>query len=152
MFAIRGARAYTGKDKILKMEGNYHGTYDPMEPEVGGQMLPAGLPKSVEKDVLVTRFNDKEAAEEIIRENKDELAAVIVEGIMGDRGFSFKVDTEEDFKQAVDFLNKWTGKNKMTIDEYTVDEPRFFYFAFSALVLFILVLFLKHLHFFRDLL
>jgi glutamate-1-semialdehyde 2,1-aminomutase len=45
-----------------------------------------GLPKSVEKDVLVTPFNDKEAAERIVKENKDELAAVIVEGILGAAG------------------------------------------------------------------
>ena len=83
MFAIRGARAYTGKDKILKMEGNYHGSYDPLEERVGWQQLPPGLPKSVENDVLVVRFNDKEAAERTVRQNRDELAAVIVEGIMG---------------------------------------------------------------------
>jgi len=68
------------------MEGNYHGTYDPLEADVGWQQLPAGLPRSVEKDVLTTRFNDKEMTERIIRENKDELAAVIVEGIMGTGG------------------------------------------------------------------
>ena len=113
MFAIRGARAYSGRDKILKMEGNYHGTYDPVEPGVGWQSLPTGLPKSVERDVLVTRFNDKEAAERIIKENKDELAAVIVEGIMGAGGL---IPPEDDYLK---FLRKVTTENNvlLMIDE-----------------------------------
>jgi glutamate-1-semialdehyde 2,1-aminomutase len=94
MFAIRGARAFTGKDKILKMEGNYHGSYDIMEMQVGWRKLSPGLPKSAELDVLVTPFNDKEAAEKIIRENKDDLAAVIVEGIMGAAGM---IPPEDDY-------------------------------------------------------
>ena len=57
-----------------------------MEMPVGWRKLPPGIPKSTEMDVLVTPFNDKEAAEKIIRANKDELAAVIVEGIMGAAG------------------------------------------------------------------
>ncbi len=113
MFAIRGARAYTGKDKILKMEGNYHGTYDPVEPGVGWQSLPTGLPKSVEQDVLVTRFNDKEAAERIIKENKDELAVVIVEGIMGAGGL---IPPKDDYLK---FLRKVTTENNVLL---IVDE------------------------------
>ncbi|UCD31610.1 MAG: aspartate aminotransferase family protein [Desulfobacterales bacterium] len=94
MFAVRAARAFTGKDKILKMEGNYHGSYDPMEMTTGWRKLPLGLPKSVEKDVLVTPFNDKETTERIIKENKDELAAVIVEGILGAAGM---IPPEDDY-------------------------------------------------------
>jgi len=94
MFAIRGARAFTGKDKILKMEGNYHGSYDPMEMTTGWRKLPVGLPKSAETDVLVTPFNDKDAAERIITENRDELAAVIVEGILGAAGM---IPPEDDY-------------------------------------------------------
>jgi len=113
MFALRGARAYTGRDKILKMEGNYHGTYDPMEPDVGWQQLPVGLPKSVERDVLVTRFNDKEVAGRIIKENKDELAAVIVEGIMGAGGL---IPPQGDYLK---FLREVTLENNvlLIIDE-----------------------------------
>lgn len=94
MFAIRAARAYTGKDKILKMEGNYHGSYDPMEMTVGWRKLPPGLPKSAELDMLVVPFNDKAAAEKMIRENKNELAAVIVEGVMGAAGM---IPPEDDY-------------------------------------------------------
>ena len=113
MFAIRGARAYTDKDKILKMEGNYHGTYDPVEQEVGWRSLPSGLPRSVEKDVLVTSFNDKEATERIIRENKDDLAAVIVEGVMGAAGM---IPPQDDYLK---FLQKMTAENDvlLIIDE-----------------------------------
>ena len=113
MFAIRGARAYTGKDKILKMEGNYHGTYDPLEPDVGWQQLPTGLPRSVEKDVLITRFNDNEAAESIIKGHKDELAAVIVEGIMGAGGL---IPPKDDYLK---FLRKVTIESNvlLIIDE-----------------------------------
>jgi len=96
MFAVRAARAYTGKDMILKMEGNYHGSYDIMEMTVGWRKLPPGLPKSVEQDVLVTPFNDKETAERLIKENKDQLAAVIVEGIMGAGGM---IPPEDDYMQ-----------------------------------------------------
>jgi len=109
MFAIRGARAYTGKDKILKMEGNYHGTYDPVEPEVGWQMLPAGLPRNVEKDVLVTRFNDREATEEIIKKNKNELAAVIVDGIIGAGGM---IPPKDDYLK---FLREVTTENNVLL-------------------------------------
>jgi len=113
MFAIRGARAYTGRDRILKMEGNYHGTYDPLEADVGWQQLPTGLPKSVEKDVLVTRFNDKEMTARIIREHKDELAAVIVEGIIGTGGL---IPPRDDYLK---FLRKVTTESNvlLIIDE-----------------------------------
>ncbi len=67
-------------------------------------------------------------------------------------GEYFSVGTEEEFQEAVSFIDRWTGKNKMTVDEYIVDRPQYFYFAFIALVIFIFVLFLKNLHYFRDLL
>ena len=113
MHTVRAARAYTGKDKILKMEGCYHGMYDLLEPGTGWQVLPTGLPKSVEQDVLVTRFNDKEAAEKIIKENKNELAAVIVEGVMGAGGL---IPPQDDYLK---FLRKVTTENDvlLIIDE-----------------------------------
>ena len=113
MFAVRAARAYTGRDKILKMEGNYHGSYDIMEMPVGWRKLPPGIPKSVEQDVLVTPFNDKEAAERIIKENKDELAAVVVEGIMGAAGM---IPPEDDYLKH---LKKVAGENDVLL---IVDE------------------------------
>ena len=113
MFAVRAARAFTGKDKILKMEGNYHGSYDIMEMQVGWRKLPPGLPKSVEQDVLVTPFNDKAAAEKIIKENKDDLAAVVVEGIMGAAGM---IPPEDDYLKH---LKKVASENDVLL---IVDE------------------------------
>ena len=109
MFAIRAARAYTGKDKILKMEGNYHGSYDPMEMTVGWRKLPPGLPKSAELDMLVVPFNDKAAAEKMIRAHKDELAAVIVEGVMGAAGM---IPPEDDYLK---FLEKTAHANDVLL-------------------------------------
>lgn len=86
--AMRAARAYTGKTKILKFEGGYHGMSDYTlislwSTSVGnttrGQPDSAGIPQSVQDEILVAPYNDLTAAEQIIREHKDELAGVIVE-------------------------------------------------------------------------
>jgi len=82
MMAIRVARGFTGKDKIIKMEGGYSGSYDPV-------VYPSdatGLPKSVLAESITIPYNNNEAAERAIVENKDHLAAVIVEGMMGSAG------------------------------------------------------------------
>ncbi len=72
MFAIRGARAFTGKTKIMKMEGAYHGTYDPIED------VKLGVPEAAYGDLVLGRYNDREYTERVFLEHKDELAAVIV--------------------------------------------------------------------------
>jgi len=95
MFAIRAARAFTGRNKILKMEGIYHGTHDMAEisvfpplDKVGDAKFPnpvpasEGIPLSVFQNMLVAPFNDIEATEAIIQANRDELAAVIIEPVM----------------------------------------------------------------------
>jgi glutamate-1-semialdehyde 2,1-aminomutase len=82
------ARAYTGREKILKFEGGWHGLSDyalhssrPPKPGDYPHATPdsAGIPKSVAPNVLVSPFNNTEQAIEIIEENKNELAAVVVE-------------------------------------------------------------------------
>lgn len=82
MMAIRAARAFQGRNKILKPEGGYNGSYD----TVVHPSDASGLPESIQTDQLTVPFNDKEAAEKAIRENKDELACIVVEGMMGAAG------------------------------------------------------------------
>ena len=91
LYAIRAARAFTGRSRILKMEGSYHGGYDavsvsvdpgPAAPEwPRGSMGSAGLPHDVASDTLVAPFNDLDTAERILREHQSDLAAVIVESV-----------------------------------------------------------------------
>ncbi len=99
MNAIRLARAYTGKKKIMKAEGGYHGTHDfamisvhPPSEKYGSLNNPEsvpedkGIPKAVLKNVIVFPFNNFEVTEKLIKRNKEELAALIVEPIMGTAG------------------------------------------------------------------
>ena len=88
MYAIRLARAYTGKSKIIKFEGGYHGmsaeaqmSLAPKELTNFPQAVPdsAGIPESVQSEVLVSPFNDAEFVKSLIAEYKDEVAAIIVE-------------------------------------------------------------------------
>jgi glutamate-1-semialdehyde 2,1-aminomutase len=87
-YAMRLARAYTGRDKILKFEGGYHGMSDyglmSLAPKRTGnfpQPIPdsSGIPKSVRDEVLVAPFNDLETVASLIREHKADLAGIIVE-------------------------------------------------------------------------
>jgi glutamate-1-semialdehyde 2,1-aminomutase len=87
MYAIRLARAYTGRTKILKFEGGYHGmcaeaqmSLAPTKQVNFPQAVPdsAGIPESVEADMLIAPFNDLEAVESLLNENRD-VAAIIVE-------------------------------------------------------------------------
>jgi glutamate-1-semialdehyde 2,1-aminomutase len=86
--ALRIARAATGRDRILKFEGGYHGNHDygmmggtPADPPSFPSALPdsAGIPKAVQETVLIAPFNDAETATGIITDHRGELAAVIVE-------------------------------------------------------------------------
>jgi glutamate-1-semialdehyde 2,1-aminomutase len=87
-FALRAARAYRKRDKILKFEGGYHGAHDyammsttPRSPKAFPAPMPdsAGIPHAIEAEVLIAPFNDLGTAEGIIATHADELAAVIVE-------------------------------------------------------------------------
>jgi len=88
LYALRLARAFKRRDKILKFEGGYHGMSDyglmSLAPKrVGNFPRPipdsAGIPKSVQDEVLVAPFNDLATVESILREHGDEIAAIIVE-------------------------------------------------------------------------
>jgi glutamate-1-semialdehyde 2,1-aminomutase len=88
LYAMRAARAFTRRDKILKFEGGYHGMSDyslmSLAPRRSGNFpmaVPdsAGIPKSVRDDMIIAPFNDTEVVASLVREHKDELAGVIVE-------------------------------------------------------------------------
>ncbi len=106
MYALRVARAYTGKPLIAKFEGGYHGGIDemlisllPFSDEAGTPERPLpqpysrGLYPGVEKNVLVLPFNNIEATEELLRKHSHELAGVIVEPMQGYAG-SIPADKE----------------------------------------------------------
>ena len=87
-YALRTARAYRKRDKILKFEGGYHGMHDyalmsmsPANPHDFPRPTPdsAGIPRAIEDEVLIAPFNDLETATNIIEQHHDELGAVIVE-------------------------------------------------------------------------
>jgi len=68
------------------------------------------------------------------------------------KGGFFAIDSESDFQKAVYSIDRLVGKNRIVVDEYIVDAPQYFYFSLVALALFVFALFLKNLHYFRDLL
>jgi glutamate-1-semialdehyde 2,1-aminomutase len=106
MNAIRSAKGFTGKPKIAKFEGAYHGTSEfalvsyspPLGDELGPAERPssvlssAGLTKSTADGVVVLPFNDAETCEQIINENADQLAAVIIDPLSTGAGFTLPED------------------------------------------------------------
>lgn len=96
LLTIRLAKAFTGKEKIAKFEGHYHGGYDevlvsvnPDFNEAGDETNPIPVPESkgISKrdlaDTVILPFNDLEVTEKILRAKKDEIAAVILEPVQG---------------------------------------------------------------------
>jgi glutamate-1-semialdehyde 2,1-aminomutase len=96
MNAVRLARAFTGRPKIAKFEGAFHGTHDwvmvsvtPDLKEAGGRRRPkavassAGIPPAITKNVVVLPWNDAEACEAIIDKEATALAAVLVDPLLG---------------------------------------------------------------------
>jgi glutamate-1-semialdehyde 2,1-aminomutase len=93
MSAVRLARAFTGRDAILKFEGCYHGHADSFLVRAGSGVATLGLPDSpgvppaLASLTLTAPFNDLEAATDLVRECKRGVAAIIVEPIVGNSGF-----------------------------------------------------------------
>ena len=88
LYAMRAARAFRKRDKILKFEGGYHGMSDyslmslaPKQPGNFPRPVPdsAGIPRSLRDEILVAPFNDLESVAGLVREHRDELAGVIIE-------------------------------------------------------------------------
>ena len=92
MSAIRVARGYTGRDKILKIDGCYHGHVDYLLAKAGSGIATFGLsdsggvPEDFARNTLTVPFNDPEAVREAVEANPDEIACLILEPIMGNMG------------------------------------------------------------------
>ena len=92
MSAIRTARGFTGKNKFIKFEGNYHGHSDALLVKAGSGVMTAGIPDSsgvpanCVKDTLTAVYNDLDSVKKLFDENKDEIACVIVEPISANMG------------------------------------------------------------------
>src|SRR5919106_385832 len=92
MSAVRVARAATGRDKIIKFEGCYHGHADSFLVKAGSGAMTLGVPTSpgvaasAARDTLVARYNDLDSVERLFDRHREEIAAVIVEPIAGNMG------------------------------------------------------------------
>ena len=92
MSALRLARGYTGRNKVIKFEGCYHGHVDALLVEAGsglatlGTSTSAGVPESFAQETIVLPLNDKTAVLNAIAEYKDEIACIAIEPIPANNG------------------------------------------------------------------
>jgi glutamate-1-semialdehyde 2,1-aminomutase len=92
MSAIRLARGFTGKDKVIKFEGCYHGHVDSLLVKAGsglatlGTSSSAGVPDAYAKETIVVPLNDKPALDQVLQEFKNQIAVVIIEPIPANNG------------------------------------------------------------------
>lgn len=104
MSAIRAARGYTKRDKIVKFEGCYHGHSDGLLIKAGSGVLTAGVPDSsgvpenIVKDTLSATYNDLESVKDLFKSYKDEIAAIIVEPVAANMGV---VEPQEGFLEGL---------------------------------------------------
>jgi glutamate-1-semialdehyde 2,1-aminomutase len=92
MSALRLARGYTGKNKVIKFEGCYHGHADAFLVKAGSgvatldiQTVP-GVSDAIAKDTLVASYNNFEEVQQLVAKNKNEIAAIIIEPVAGNMG------------------------------------------------------------------
>lgn len=92
MSAIRVARGYTGRNKIIKFDGCYHGHADSFLIKAGSGVLTHGIPgtkgitDNTAHDTLIAKYNDIDSVVKLIESNKNEIAALILEPVMGNAG------------------------------------------------------------------
>ncbi|CAM9001082.1 unnamed protein product [Rhodiola kirilowii] len=109
MGVLRLARAFTGRQKIIKFEGCYHGHADAFLVKAGSGVATLGLPdspgvpKAATHDTLTAPYNDIAAVEELFNANKGEIAAIILEPVVGNSGF---ITPNPDFHNALRKLSK----------------------------------------------
>ncbi|UZJ78307.1 glutamate-1-semialdehyde 2,1-aminomutase [Fictibacillus sp. KU28468] len=128
MTTIRVARAYTGRDKIIKFAGCYHGHSDLVlvaagsGPSTLGTPDSAGVPKSIAQEVITVPFNDIDSYREALDRWGDQIAAVLVEPIVGNFGI---VEPKEGFLKAVNELTHKAGA--LVIYDEVITAFRFMY-------------------------
>lgn len=128
MTTIRVARAYTGRDKIIKFAGCYHGHSDLVlvaagsGPSTLGTPDSAGVTKSIAKEVITVPFNDIAAYKEALDKWGDDIAAVLVEPIVGNFGI---VQPMDGFLEAVNELTHEAGA--LVIYDEVITAFRFMY-------------------------
>lgn len=111
MSAVRAARGYTGDDKIVKVEGGFHGAHDGVLVEGGSGLSTLGtpdsdgVPRSFTRHTLQVPFNDAEAVEHVLEEF-DDVACVLVEPMMGNCG---PVEPEEGYLERLRDLTREHG-------------------------------------------
>lgn len=115
MSAIRVARGYTKKDKIIKFEGNYHGHSDCLLVQAGSGALTfqeptsPGVPHDLIKNTLVCRYNDLDDVKAMVEKNKNEIACIILEPIACNMGL---VEGKKDF---IEGLRKLCDEEKIVL-------------------------------------
>ena len=135
MTTIRVARAYTGRSKIIKFAGCYHGHSDLVlvaagsGPSTLGTPDSAGVPHSIAQEVITIPFNDIAAFKQAIRQWGDETAAVLIEPIVGNFGI---VEPKEGFLAEVKRLSHAYGA--LVIFDEVITAFRFTYGSAQALV------------------
>ncbi|MBU1261771.1 glutamate-1-semialdehyde 2,1-aminomutase [bacterium] len=98
MSAIRLARGFTGKDKVVKFSGGYHGHSDGLLVEAGSGLATysvpqsSGIPKDFAKNTIVLPFNDLEAVEMVAKAEGEKIACIIVEPVAGNMGLVLPKD------------------------------------------------------------
>lgn len=128
MTTIRVARAYTGRDKIIKFAGCYHGHSDLVlvaagsGPSTLGTPDSAGVPKSIAQEVITVRFNETKSLKEALEKWGDSVAAVMIEPIVGNFGI---VEPNPGFLEEVKRLTHEAGS--LLIFDEVISAFRFMY-------------------------
>lgn len=128
MTTIRVARAYTNRDKIIKFAGCYHGHSDLVLVAAGsgpatlGIPDSAGIPKSIAQEIITVPFNDINAYEEALNKWGDQVAAVIVEPIVGNFGI---VEPKQGYLEEINRLTHEAGA--LVIYDEVITAFRFMY-------------------------